>query len=261
MLLRHTRWSETQWDEAKGIYTDKDFGFAVVLGHAVLLTHGDFDEELAGIDRETLKRRTLATLRHFAASNRLTGGTQWGRTLFFDTTFQSYFLLAARLLWDDLDTATRSAVETITREQAAYTHSLGTGDDPDSGDWTPTAATAATSATPNWRRWACTPRPSPRAGLGPRRPTPPRLGHRLRRLVTQRGRTATRRPRQPGPRGRRTHLTQHRAQHLRHLHRGEPRLLRTALPSGTVAHLRTQRGPLPGRRPATAPGPDPAAQR
>ncbi|GAA2610748.1 MULTISPECIES: discoidin domain-containing protein [Streptomyces] len=137
VLLRHTRWSETQWDEAKGVYTDRDFGFAVVLGHAVLLTHGTFDEDAAGIDRETLRRRTLATLRHYAASNRLTGGTQWGRKLFFDTTFQSYFVLAAHLLWDELDAATRSAVDTITREQAAYTHSLGTGDDPDSGSWTP----------------------------------------------------------------------------------------------------------------------------
>ncbi|MGV9964196.1 discoidin domain-containing protein [Streptomyces olivaceus] len=137
VLLRHTRWSESQWDEAKGIYTDKDFGFAVILGHAVLLTHGDFDADEAGIDRATLRSRTLATLRHYAASNRLTGGSQWGRKLFFDTTFQSYFILAARLLWDELDDATRTAVDTITREQAAYTHSLGTGDDPDSGDWTP----------------------------------------------------------------------------------------------------------------------------
>ncbi|MFG3259958.1 discoidin domain-containing protein [Streptomyces sp. NPDC048172] len=136
-LLRHTRWSETQWDEAKGTYSEKDFGFAVVLGHAVLLTRGEFDEGVAGVSRATLKRRTLATLRHFAASNRLAGGSTWGRRLFFDTTFQSYFVLAARLLWDELDAGTRSAVDTITREQAAYTHSLGTGDDPDSGDWTP----------------------------------------------------------------------------------------------------------------------------
>ncbi|MET9494100.1 discoidin domain-containing protein [Streptomyces sp. NPDC006552] len=137
VLLQHTRWSETQWDAAQGHYTDKDFGFAVVLGNAVLLTHGTYDSDLAGLDRDTLKQRTLATLRHFAASNRLTGGAQWGRKLFFDTTFQSYFILAARLLWDDLDAATRAAVDTITREQAAYTTGLGTGDDPDSGDWTP----------------------------------------------------------------------------------------------------------------------------
>ncbi|MCX5084408.1 discoidin domain-containing protein [Streptomyces sp. NBC_00401] len=137
VLLQHTHWSETQWDEARGYYTDKDFGFAVVLGHAVLLTHGTYDSGPAGIDRETLKARTLATIRHFAASNRLTGGTQWGRKLFFDTTFQSYFVLAARLLWDDLDSTTRANVDTIVREQAAYTTRLGTGDDPDSGDWTP----------------------------------------------------------------------------------------------------------------------------
>ncbi|GAA2083845.1 discoidin domain-containing protein [Streptomyces albiaxialis] len=141
VLLRHTRWSETQWDAAKGAYAAKDFGFAVVLGHAVLLTRGDFDEQAAGVSEATLRDRTLATLRRFAASNRLAGGSQWGRKLFFDTTFQSYFILAARLLWDELDDATRSAVDTITREQAAYTHSLGTGDDPDSGDWTPNGLT------------------------------------------------------------------------------------------------------------------------
>lgn len=137
VLLQHTHWSETQWDASQGAYTEKDFGFAVVLGNAVLLTHGTYDSGLAGIDRATLKRRTLATIRRFAASNRLAGGTVWGRKLFFDTTFQSYFVLAARLLWDDLDSTTRKNIVTITREQAAYTTSLGTGDDPDSGDWTP----------------------------------------------------------------------------------------------------------------------------
>ncbi|MFL4901887.1 discoidin domain-containing protein [Streptomyces sp. MMS24-I2-30] len=137
VLLNHTHWSETQWDSARGYYTDKDFGFAVVLGNAVLLTRGSYDSDRAGTDEETLKARTVATIQHFAASNRLTGGTQWGRTLFFDTTFQLYFVLAARLLWDDLDEATRTNVDTIAREQAAYTTNLGTSDDPNSGSWSP----------------------------------------------------------------------------------------------------------------------------
>ncbi|MGA5442807.1 discoidin domain-containing protein [Streptomyces griseoincarnatus] len=137
VLLNHTRWTETQWDAARGYYTDKDFGFAVVLGHAVLLTRGSFDEVRAGTEKQVLKDRTTATIKHFAASNRLTGGTQWGRRLFFDTTFQLYFVLAARLLWDDLDETTRSRVDTIAREQAAYTTALGTGNDPASGGWTP----------------------------------------------------------------------------------------------------------------------------
>ncbi|MFE3826128.1 discoidin domain-containing protein [Streptomyces sp. NPDC059092] len=137
VLLDHTRWSETQWDETQGHYRAKDFGFAVVLGNAVLLTHGTYDAARAGTDPETLKRRTLATIRHFAASSRLTGGDEWGRTLFFDTTFQSYFVLAARLLWQDLDTTTRTNIDTIVREQAAYSVSLGSGDDPASGNWTP----------------------------------------------------------------------------------------------------------------------------
>ncbi|MGW6057327.1 discoidin domain-containing protein [Streptomyces sp. NPDC055189] len=137
VLLAHTRWAETQWDATQGHYTAKDFGFAVVLGNAVLLTRGPYDAERAGVDQDTLRTRTLATLKHFAASNRLTGGAQWGRKLFFDTTFQSYFVLAARLLWDDLDEATRHNVDTIVREQAQYTEELGTGDDPDSGEWSP----------------------------------------------------------------------------------------------------------------------------
>ncbi|MFD9870836.1 discoidin domain-containing protein [Streptomyces niveus] len=140
VLLSHTRWSETQWDAAQGHYTNKDFGFAVVLGNAILLTRGTYDAERAGVDRDTLRTRTQATLKHFAASNRLTGGTQWGRKLFFDTTFQSYFVLAARLLWDDLDETTRRNVDTIAREQAQYTANLGTKNDPDSGSWTPNGA-------------------------------------------------------------------------------------------------------------------------
>ncbi|MFI6277656.1 discoidin domain-containing protein [Streptomyces sp. NPDC050988] len=137
VLLSHTRWSEGQWDPAQGHYTDKDFGFAVVLGNAVLLTRGPYDAERAGVDKDTLRARTVATVKHFAASNRLTGGTKWGRRLFWDTTFQSYFVLAARLLWDDLDEATRRNVDTIARAQAQFTTQLGTGDDPDSGGWTP----------------------------------------------------------------------------------------------------------------------------
>ncbi|MFE2375317.1 discoidin domain-containing protein [Streptomyces sp. NPDC059398] len=141
VLLDHTRWSETQWDAKSGHYTATDFGFAVVLGHALLLTRGTYDADAAGVDEATLRARTLATIRHFAASNRLTGGTEWGRTLFFDTTFQSYFILAARLLWSGLDEKTRANVDTIARAQARYTTSLGTGDDPASGSWTPHGAT------------------------------------------------------------------------------------------------------------------------
>lgn len=40
VLLRHTRWAETQYDPTAGRYRRTDFGFAVVLGNAVLLTRG-----------------------------------------------------------------------------------------------------------------------------------------------------------------------------------------------------------------------------
>ncbi|HEY3483563.1 MAG TPA: hypothetical protein VGL02_32250, partial [Streptomyces sp.] len=137
VLLRHTRWAEQQFDPNAGIYPAKDFTFAVVLGNALLLSRPGYDETVAGVSQATLKDHTLATIKHFAASNLLTGGAEWGRKLFFDTTFQSYFLLAARLLWTDLDDLTKQNVERITTEQAAYTTALGTGNDPTSGDWTP----------------------------------------------------------------------------------------------------------------------------
>jgi hypothetical protein len=135
VLLRHTRWAETQWDAASGHYRATDFSFAVVLGNAVLLTRGQYDAEVAGIDAATLKAHTIATIKHFAASNRLTGGTEWGKTLFFDTTFQLYFELAGRLLWSDLDAATQANLDTIAQRQATYTTSLGSGSDPASGSW------------------------------------------------------------------------------------------------------------------------------
>ncbi|SDF34197.1 F5/8 type C domain-containing protein [Lentzea fradiae] len=140
-LLRHTRWAQTQYDAAAGWYRRTDFGFAVVLGNAVLLTRGAYDAALAGVEQDVLRQHTLATIKHFAASNVLAGGGEWGKTLFWDTTFQSYFVLAARLLWSDLDAATRADVEAITRGQAEYTASLGTSDDPRSGGWTPRGLT------------------------------------------------------------------------------------------------------------------------
>ncbi|MCS7478068.1 discoidin domain-containing protein [Umezawaea endophytica] len=141
VLLRHTRWSETQFDATAGRYRRTDFGFAVVLGNALLLTRGAYDAQVTGISKDDLRTRTVATIKHFAASNALVGGTEWGKTLFWDTTFQSYFVLAARLLWAGLDAATREAVDTIARAQAEYTVSLGTGNDPRSGAWTPNGLT------------------------------------------------------------------------------------------------------------------------
>ena len=127
VLLRHTRWAEQQFDRAAGIYPARDFTFAVVLGNALLLTRDGYDATAAGVDQATLKAHTLATIEHFAASNLLTGGTEWGRKLFFDTTFQSYFLLAARLLWTDLDDATRDGTSNASRPgKPRYTTALGT---------------------------------------------------------------------------------------------------------------------------------------
>ena len=136
-LLRHTNWAQQQWDAANGYYSATDYNFAVVLGNAVLLNHGTYDATVAGIDAATLKAQTIATISHFAASNVLTGGDEWGETMFFDSTFELYFVLAAKLLWEELDAATQANVDAIAAGQAAYTAALGSADDPRSPTWSP----------------------------------------------------------------------------------------------------------------------------
>ncbi|MCB7135074.1 discoidin domain-containing protein [Cellulosimicrobium marinum] len=136
-LLRHTRWVESVWDESAGVYQSKDMNFAVVLGNAVLLTHGEYDAEVAGVSEDELRAQTIATIEHYAATNRFVdpAGT-WGKKLFWDSTFQSYFLDAGRLMWDELDATTRDNLTTIAVEQSRYTADLDFGKDPLSGSWT-----------------------------------------------------------------------------------------------------------------------------
>ena len=136
-LLRHTRWVNTVWDPAINAYQLKDFNFGVVLGNAVLLTHGEYDEQLAGISKEELRQKTLSTITRYAASNRLVNPAgNWGKQLFWDSTFQSYFLDAGKLLWDQLDAQTQANLTTIATGQSAYTADLAYGNDPLSGSWT-----------------------------------------------------------------------------------------------------------------------------
>ena len=137
LLHVHTRWVEEQWDTEIGAYRAADFRFAAVLGNAVLLGLDDYDARLADVDAGTLKAKTVATIQRFAATNRFAGGTEWGRRLFWDSTFELYFVLAARLLWADLDAQTRRNVQQIAVGQASYAYGLGSDDDPLSGDWTP----------------------------------------------------------------------------------------------------------------------------
>jgi hypothetical protein len=137
LLHVHTHWVEQQWDDEIGAYAVADFRFAAVLGNAVLLRVEDYDPDRAGVSKAKLQARTLATIKRFAATNRLAGGDEWGQKLFWDSTFELYFVLAARLLWDELDAATQANVQKITIGQAAYADGLGFADDPLSGDWSP----------------------------------------------------------------------------------------------------------------------------
>lgn len=137
VLLRHTPFAESQWEAANQRYTTNNYmGESLILGNAVLLTRGTYDEALAGISKADLLDHTLKSISYFAATNRFNGGTLWGKNLFWEATYESYFLAAAHLLWDELDEPTRANVLNISKGQADYTVSLGTARDPGSGGWT-----------------------------------------------------------------------------------------------------------------------------
>lgn len=135
-IAKNTRWVETQWDEGKGAYTAQDSAYVSVLGNAVLLTSDGYEPALTGVDRTTLHDHTIRTIRHYAASNRYNGGTEWGGRIFWDATFESYFVAAARLLWAELDPATRDRVDAIAVGEAQYMAGLEDRPDPRSGGWT-----------------------------------------------------------------------------------------------------------------------------
>jgi hypothetical protein len=158
LLLEHTRWAETMWSpgtagyrlwvhssagsEPAGtanpaMYQNDSFAFTVVLGNAVLLRYGTYDEDLAGVSRDVLRQHTLDTIAHYAAANRWVDpqGT-WGGSVYWDSTFESYFAAAAKLMWDDLDATTRADIDKMIKGAAGYIVSLGTGNDPKSPGWT-----------------------------------------------------------------------------------------------------------------------------
>lgn len=136
-LLLNTPFVETMWDPSTGSYRIADFYFVSVLGNAVLCTLGSYDERAAGVSRATLLDHTLATIRYAAAGNRwTTPDGKWGKALYFDSTMESYFVAAAKLLWPLLDATTRSNVDAIIKGTADYTVSLGAAPDPLSPGWT-----------------------------------------------------------------------------------------------------------------------------
>jgi F5/8 type C domain len=131
LLLKHTNWMEAspQFDGQR--YTLTNNAFTGVFGNAVLLNFGTYDPVLAGVSAVTLRTHTVDTITAFAASNRWidpTNGT-WGKTGFFDITFEAYFVAAARLMWADLDSTTRTRIDTIIRSGANRAASLGTSEE------------------------------------------------------------------------------------------------------------------------------------
>ncbi|MDR1427891.1 MAG: discoidin domain-containing protein, partial [Bifidobacteriaceae bacterium] len=140
VLTRHTVWVETQWSESLGYYREPaNYYFSVVLGNALILTRGEYDETLAGVSYATLLDHTLRSIEHYAASHIVNRpvGSDWGSALFWNATYESYFTLGAHLLWDQLDQATRDNVDAISKARADKTYALGSANDSASGGWSP----------------------------------------------------------------------------------------------------------------------------
>ncbi|MFB9837017.1 hypothetical protein [Actinoallomurus acaciae] len=158
ILLEHTRWAETMWNPATAeyrlwvrsssgtepaatanpaLYQSDSFAFTVVLGNAVPLRFGTYDADLAGVPRDVLRQHTVDTIAHYAAANRWVDarGT-WGGDVYWDSTFESYFAAAAKLMWADLDATTRVNIDKMIQGSANYVVSIGTGNDPKSPGWT-----------------------------------------------------------------------------------------------------------------------------
>ena len=124
-LLLNTRFVESTWDARIGSYRLEDFHHVAVFGNAVLLEYGGrgaYDPEVAGVTEATLRDHTVRTISYAAARNRWVDpqtGT-WGRTVYWDSTMESYFVAAARMLWSDLPAATRTRIDRITRSAADH---------------------------------------------------------------------------------------------------------------------------------------------
>lgn len=125
-LLLNTPFVESTWDAAAGSYRIQDFYVVSVFGNAVLLTEGNYDEQLAGVSKETLRDHTVRSIAYAAARNRWVdpNGT-WGKTIYWDSTMETYFVAAAKILWPDLSAGTRSQVDTIVRSAANNIVDLG----------------------------------------------------------------------------------------------------------------------------------------
>jgi hypothetical protein len=136
-LLQHTRWVETTWNATNGFYNLVDMDFTSVLGNAVLLKFGSYDATAAGVSAATLQDHTIRTIQHFAATNLWNNANgDWGKRVYFDSTFEQYFVAAAKIMWADLDATTRSRIDAIIRGGANQIVSQGSGNDPLSAGWT-----------------------------------------------------------------------------------------------------------------------------
>lgn len=138
VLLENTRFVESTWDDAIGSYPIADYQFVSTFGNAVLLHLGDYDADAAGVSRAELEDHTVRSIAYAAAHSRYVdpNGT-WGGTVYWDAAFEAYFAAGAKLMWDQLDAATRRNVDAIIAGSADHIVALGADADTNflAGDW------------------------------------------------------------------------------------------------------------------------------
>ncbi|MFC5752408.1 discoidin domain-containing protein [Actinomadura rugatobispora] len=118
-LLLNTPVADSAWDGRIGSYRLDDFRHVAVFGNAVLLEYGVYDPAIAGVTAATLRDHTLRTIEYAAARNRwIDPAGTWGRTVYWDSTMETYFVAAAKMLWSGLTSATRSRIDRIIRSAA-----------------------------------------------------------------------------------------------------------------------------------------------
>jgi hypothetical protein len=93
-----------------------------ILAYAWLATHPDYDANVSGVSRETVRQHAVEAIRHMTATH-VTGtltrpdGRQWGNH-WQSAWWTARMVIGAELLWEDLDEQERAAVDRVVQFEA-----------------------------------------------------------------------------------------------------------------------------------------------
>jgi len=142
LLLEHTNWSETLWDPGLGAYEvapekQGSSNLAILLGNAVLIEFGTYNASIAGVSEATLREHTVDSIEYWAAESKWVNeeGSWGGAAEFWDETYESYFVSAGEIMWNELSTSAKNDLIAIMKENANYVASLQSSQPEKWGHW------------------------------------------------------------------------------------------------------------------------------